>query len=295
MGNDLGAAQAARTTDQMAQRAADHPWFERAARLGFIANGVVHILIGSIAVGIALGEGGSADTSGAIAQMREQPFGTVQLWFCFLGCALLALWNLIDAFFGSNTLRSRAGEQSNGADPREEDGRRRWKDFGKALAQAVAYGAVASSFFQFLFSGGSDSSESSSNASSHIAELPGGIVLLTIGGVIVAIVGVVFIVNAFRHRWTDDFRMPRNPAVRTALNTTGVVGYLAKGAAIVALGGVIVYSALTHDPEEAGGVDAALKAIRDQPFGPYLLCAVGAGLVVYGAFLFFRARYDKMD
>lgn len=288
------ASSAARTTDDLAQRAADHPWFERAARLGFIANGVVHILIGGIAVGIAFGEGGSADASGAIGQMSEQPFGTAQLWFCFLGCALLALWNLVDAFFGSNTLRSRASD-TNGADPRDEQGRERWKDFVKTLGQAVAYGAVASTFFQFLFAGGSDSSESSSTASSKVAELPGGIVILTIVGVGVAAVGVVFIVNAFRHRWTEDFRMPSRPVVRSALNATGVAGYLAKGAAIIALGGVIIYSAITHDPEEAGGVDAALKAIREQPFGPYLLCAVGAGLVVYGAFLFLRARYDRMD
>jgi hypothetical protein len=48
------------------------------------------------------------------------------------------------------------------------------------------------------------------------------------------------------------------------------------------------------DPEEAGGLDAAISALIALPAGPWLVGAVGVGLIGYGLFCFFRARFARL-
>jgi hypothetical protein len=50
------------------------------------------------------------------------------------------------------------------------------------------------------------------------------------------------------------------------------------------------YAALTYDPGKAGGLDAALDTIRQQPFGTVLLVVMALGIASFGAFCFVWAR-----
>lgn len=70
-----------------ASRVAHGPWVDRAARLGFVARGVVYIIIGLLAVKIAVGEPKqeSADKQGALALVAGQPFGEVILVILAIG------------------------------------------------------------------------------------------------------------------------------------------------------------------------------------------------------------------
>jgi Domain of Unknown Function (DUF1206) len=70
-----------------AEQAGDSTSLEVVARAGLIAYGVVHLLIGWLAVQIAwsASDSKSADTSGALKTLADQPFGKVLLW-------LVAAW-----------------------------------------------------------------------------------------------------------------------------------------------------------------------------------------------------------
>ena len=57
---------------------------------------------------------------------------------------------------------------------------------------------------------------------------------------------------------------------------------------------LITVATLRAHPDESTGLDGGLKALRDQPFGVYLLAAVGAGLICYGVYMVVRARLAKM-
>lgn len=61
----------------MAEQAGDSASLEMLARAGLVAYGVVHLLIGWLAVKIAwsASDGKSADTSGALKTVADQPFG----------------------------------------------------------------------------------------------------------------------------------------------------------------------------------------------------------------------------
>lgn len=282
--------QVADSADTAAQEAADSRWFERVARAGFLANGLVHAILGATAITIGLGQGGGdADQAGAVGQIASQPFGMVLIVICFLGCALMALWCLVNAFFGSASLRG-AGTR----DPQQKQGRKQWIDFFTMVASAVAYVVVAATFSQFVFGGGADSGKTSSQASVAVAKAPGGLYILMAVGAVIAIIGIVFSINGLRRKWKEELRRPRSTITRFLVGFTGVVGYLGKGVTLLSVGILVAASAATGDPEEFTGIDGALKGMRDQPFGPYLLLAVGLGLILYGAFLALRSRYDRM-
>ena len=83
-------------------------------------------------------------------------------------------------------------------------------------------------------------------------------------------------------------------AARELAERLGQVGSVAKGVSIVLIGVLVVVAAVQSDPEEATGLDAALKGLIEQPHGPYLLIAVALGLIAYGVFGLFDARYHRV-
>jgi hypothetical protein len=72
------------------------------------------------------------------------------------------------------------------------------------------------------------------------------------------------------------------------------VGFIAKGLSVALIGILVVIAAIRFDPAEASGLDAALKSLASQSFGPYLLMVVALGLACYGVFCFFDARYHRV-
>ena len=74
------------TATQMAQNSV----FERFARAGYIVSGLLHLIIGYLAIRIALGSGGgTADQSGALAALAAKPGGIVALWVAAVALAVM--------------------------------------------------------------------------------------------------------------------------------------------------------------------------------------------------------------
>ena len=73
-----------------------------------------------------------------------------------------------------------------------------------------------------------------------------------------------------------------------------MVGYIAKGLAIVGAGILVVVATFTTDPSKASGLDGAVKTLGAAPFGQVLLVAAGLGVIAYGAYCFVLARYGRM-
>ena len=73
-----------------------------------------------------------------------------------------------------------------------------------------------------------------------------------------------------------------------------VAGHVAKGAALALVGVLFCVAGVRRSTGPAGGLDSALKTLREAPLGPYLLTAVGLGIAAYGAYCFARARYARL-
>jgi len=84
--------------ERQARRASNSPTAHVLARAGLTARGIIYILIGWVAVLIAIGHGShEADQQGALQLLAGTPYGTVSLWLLGIGFAAYALWRLSEA------------------------------------------------------------------------------------------------------------------------------------------------------------------------------------------------------
>src|SRR5690349_12154129 len=86
-----------------AERVQQNSAFEKAARCGHFVSGLLHILIGYIAIRLAFGQGGNADQSGALAELGSKPGGSIALWIAFVAFVALALWRIVEAIVGKKS------------------------------------------------------------------------------------------------------------------------------------------------------------------------------------------------
>ncbi|MET4060691.1 hypothetical protein ABIB35_002242 [Arthrobacter sp. UYP6] len=264
-----------------AQKAAQSKGFERAARLGYVASGLLHLLIGVIALQIASGSGGSgsADSSGAVSTLAGQPGGLILLWICFLGCLTLGLFQLSRIWLDGRGLK----------------GSQVWRMRGSAAGQALTYGAIGVSFGTFALGGAKDSRQSSAGWSARLMAQPAGAVLLGVVGLGIVVVGGYFIFKGAARRFRKDLQAVPPGTWDRAVTVTGTLGFVAKGISLAILGILVMVAAFTADPEKSSGLDGALHALRGQPFGWLALGAVGLGLLCYGLYTgILRARFAKL-
>jgi hypothetical protein len=85
-----------------AQRTANNPAMAWLGRAGLAARGLMYLLIGIIAVQIAVeGSRRQADRAGAVRLVAHTVFGSIALWLLVVGFAGMALWRLSEAIGGS--------------------------------------------------------------------------------------------------------------------------------------------------------------------------------------------------
>ncbi|AFU02225.1 DUF1206 domain-containing protein [Nocardia brasiliensis] len=262
-----------------AERIAQHRVFERFARAGFVMTGVVHLIIGYIAIRIALGgSGGAADQSGAMKELAAEPGGPLVLWVGAVAFLILALWRLVEAVLGSASKPDK--------DSKKSEAFRRVK----ALSLAVIYFVFAVSAFGFARGSGKSSSGESAGLAARVMQHTAGAIALVVAGLIIIGVGGYHVYKGVTQKFVDDLQGAPSKLVRRL----GMAGYLAKGLAVGAVGLLVILAATKSEPEKAAGLDGALKILGAQPFGMVLLIVAGLGIITYGLYSFVMARYAKM-
>ncbi len=251
-----------------ARQAGDHPVIEAGARLGYAVNGLMHLLIAWLGVQLAFGSaGGSADQSGALATLAGNGLGKVLLIVAVAGFALLALWQVAEAL-----ARGDAGDRI------------------KAVSKAVLYAALAVSAVSFLRGSGKSSGAQTQDFTVQLMAKPMGRVLVAAVGSVIIGVAVYHVVKGVRKKFLDDLR--EHPG-RWAV-VAGQVGYIAKGAALLIVGGMFVAAGLKNSASETTGLDGALRSLLDLPYGKALLVAISVGFAAYAVYSFARSRYAKV-
>ena len=251
-----------------ANKAADHPVVEWGARLGYGANGVLHILLAWLTLQIALGGGGKqASQSGALSTLAKESWGQVLLWVLFVGFVLLALWQLTELIVRHETF-----------------------DRVKAGGKMVLYAALAWTSVTFASGGRSSSNKQSKDFTKTLMDAPAG--QLLVGAVGLGIIGIAgyHVYKGWKKKFLEDLQEhPGHWAV-----VAGRVGYIAKGIALAAVGVLFITAAVQHRAGKATGLDGGLRSLRDLPFGPVILIGIALGLVAYGIYSFARARYARV-
>ncbi|MCW0215286.1 MAG: DUF1206 domain-containing protein [Pseudonocardia sp.] len=273
------AGSTARSAGNSAAQVARSEPIKKGARVGIAANGILHLLIAYLAIQLALGGGGQADQSGALTAIAAEPFGVVLLWVLFVGFVCVVLWRATSALWGFSYVQDEKKRVV-----------KRVVCAGQAVVYAVLAAATATTAVQGRSSGGGGG-----KATAGLLGLPGGQIIVALIGLGVVIGGGVMIHQGWKKKFTEDQDLAgADRHARQVNERTGQVGYIAKGIAIGVLGILIGTAAITFDPQQANGLDSALKTLRDQPFGVFLLIAVGVGIAAYGIFCFLDAKYHKV-
>lgn len=259
----------------------DPEWLHVAARVGFVAKGLVYGTIGALAVQVAFGDSARTDQSGALSSVAQKPFGSVVLWLAVAGFAAFALWRFSQAAWG------RRGET--------DERVRTVKRLGSAV-NGLAYLALGGLAARTAVQGGSSSGGGrQTGLTARALEAPGGQLLVALAGLVV--VGIA-IGLTWRGATTDfDEHLERGRmSGRTyrAVRRLGQVGYSARGMVFFIAGVFVVRAAIEHEPGQAKGLDIALQKVADAPFGTVLLVVVALGLVAFALFCVAEARYRRL-
>lgn len=270
----------ANSAKRAANDAVENKWVVRFLRFGYVARGLVYVVVGMLALRLSLGIRDVAmSQSGALAVIGRQPFGHTLLVAIAVGLASYALWQVIRAV----------------ADPNHEA---RWRGgVAKRLgfaASALGYVALTVITFRFIV-GPRPSTATSYDWTAWVLAKP-------LGAWLVGIIGLgwmAIVVLQIASTWRDFFDRNldidhRGRMERRWAKGLGRVGIATRGLLFTIIGVLMVGSALHANPQHLTGIDGALLGLARQPFGRTLLAAAGLGLVAFGAFSMMCARWMRI-
>jgi hypothetical protein len=261
-----------------ARRASDSQGAHVLARAGLTARGVIYILLGWVALLVALGHSSQQkDQQGALQLLVGKPYGLVSLVLLAIGFAAYALWRLSEAAFGVT------GE-GNGAGPRL-----------KSLGRGVVYAFFVVLTIKVILGKQGSQSGQQQELTAKVMQHPGGQWLVGIIGVIVVIAGLALVLEGLRHKFMKQLQTGQmNARTRRVVKWLGTIGTSARGVVFALAGILVIDAAATHSPAKSGGVDTALLTLQHQPFGKVLLILAALGLAIFGVYGLCEARWRKV-
>ncbi|MHA7648918.1 DUF1206 domain-containing protein [Mycobacterium sp. ML4] len=256
----------------------------RVARAGLIGKGALYVLLGFLAIKVAMGHSSSAGASktGAIQTVAQAPFGKFLLIALTVALIALVVWKFSQAVSG---------------DPIEgSDGSDRAKYAGKGVLYS---GASLASLSILIANWGGDAGAVPSGGGGEGQQHAAGVVMGLPGGRwIVLIVGLAAIgfggYEIYKHAINCEF-MKRTGALsqdkRKVIEALGRAGYVGSGLVAIGIGFFLVIAGLTYDPKHAKGLSGLLAELAGQGWGQVVLWLIAVGLFAYGLFSFAEARY----
>ncbi len=261
-----------------ARRASDSPAARALARIGLAARGVIYILIGWLAVQVAIGHSSNKpNQQGALQMLAGNPVGLITLWLIGIGFVGYALWRLSEAAFGVT------GE-GNGAGPRL-----------KSLIRAIVYAFLASLTFKVIAGSAGNQTHKQQDVTASVMHHSGGQWLVGLVGLVIVIVGGVMMMEGIKRKFLKYLRTGEmSRRTRKIVERLGQVGTTARGAVFAIVGILIIDAAITFNPKKAGGLDKALLTLRHQPFGEFLLLVFALGVLIFGVYGLCEARWRRV-
>jgi hypothetical protein len=248
--------------------------FQLVARTGYVARGVVFVLVSALALfsGIA---GGKPDTKSALDTLLSQPFGRV--WISLVGIGLLGfvVWRMAQSLGNADNYK-----------PDAKGFAVRAALFGSAIIYiGLAYYAFAHAFG---FGAGTGTPGEKGLAAWTMSQ-PFGRYLAGAVGIGLIIGGVVTITKGVRRKY-ERYLDPE--ATDSKLITfTCVYGLAARGALFAVVGGFFIYAAFMVNPDNAGSMADALAWLRQLPFGSVIYTLAAVGLASFGMYNLIEGRY----
>jgi hypothetical protein len=254
-------------------------WVERLARFGLVGKGAVHLVVGLLALEVALGGPSSeeASTAGAAQWIADRPFGLAALWVMAASLTALALWRGITTFTG---------------DPVEDDDG--WYR-GVWAAKAAAYATFAVAFASLALrggrgGGGTSDDERASETAATVFDWPFGRWLVIGAGLVVIGVALYLVVV---HAVGAQFARRLRTDERSTAVKLGRAGYGLRSVAYVLVGWFLIDAGLAGEEQRAEGISGALDRASEAAWGTTLLLGAASGFLAYGVYCLAEAALRR--
>lgn len=262
-------------------------WIARVTRFGWLSKGLVFVLIGVIAVRVATTRWREPDAdatqAGALRVVSSQPLGSVMLITISMGLIVFTVWNVTQAVIRDSTDLDALGIVK----------RVGW--FGLGLF----YGLIAFTGFRLALSeldspgSGTDSDTSTGRSGDGAPEELTARLLAADGGrlaTVVLAVGVVVVAGYHFHKgvtygFVNDLDTTDLSADHERwLGRLGVGGFTARAFVLAVVAFFLAKAAVEFDPDEAVGLDGALREFSSVAYGRVVIVLVGVGMVLAGLY-----------
>ena len=256
------------------------PWLRWVGHCGYVAEGVVYILIGVFALIAALEPSQQPNGyKGALAKLAAAPFGDAALALLALGLAAFVLWQVVQGIL----------------DPEHRSQRRTIKRravrLGCLLNGALHGFLVGEAAWRLLgFGGGTDGGRSQAVWAGLAMALPLGRWMIAATVVGIALFGLFQWYLAASRKKTGRVDLTHT-RLRGVIIALGTFGFLARGVLFGLIGAFLIDAARRYNTANATGVVGALSALKRQEYGHWLLGAVAVGLISYGLFQIIKEPY----
>jgi hypothetical protein len=255
------------------KRAAYSPVMEALARLGYGVRGLIYIVMGLLALDVALGKGGAvADQQGAIAAIGRQPAGLLLLWLVLIGLVSYSLWGVIRAVLDP----LQKGHDLKGLVTR-----------GAYLISAVSYALLLLPTYGFI-SGAGRTAQSGAQSQQSLAAIMSkswGPMAIGLIGVVVVAIGLYQVYQGFNSSFDKQFKAYAMTAREVKWATQlGRLGTATRGLIFALIGVLLLQAASQSGSSKSIGIDSALTTLLHQPYGVWLLGIVALGFMAFGVF-----------
>jgi hypothetical protein len=263
------------------ETAARHPrWLEWLTRIGYVARGVVYLLVGGtglfVAVGLSERAQGSSDVIRLLAGLPMGRLLIAALTVGLVGYSLLSFVAAVRAPEGEGGAR---GVLARAAD---------------AIAGTV-YAALAALAVRLLADPTADTGSASEQLAARLLAMSGGRVVMALAGLATACAGLYLGYRAVALPVTSQLERRRvAPTVVRAVVRLARVGLAARAILFVLCGALLLRAGWSGEPRRVGGLGDALDTLADAPGGPAIVGAVALGCVAYGAYQLAKARWRRV-
>lgn len=259
-------------------------WLSVIARLGFAAKGTIYLMVGGLALALAIGFTQEVkDMRGAIEEVSQQPFGEGALLLLALGLLSYGAWNAVQCVW----------------DP-ERVGRD-W--VGQALRGIFGLSALANGFFAFKTAevalghgwGGASGDAAVQSWISRALAWPGGRVLVLLAATIMAGIALSQVVRLVRGNYIHQFA-ERDLAKKGSrvVKMCAWFGFLGQAVVAILIAWFLWRAGLHADPSEAGGFTKALATLLQQSYGRGLLGLTALGVIANGVYIWLMVPYREI-
>lgn len=247
------------------------------ARTGFVAKGVVYLLLGFLGARAAFGSSQVASTDQALLAILRAPLGRVMLTVLTVGLAWYAVWRFIEAFGDAN---------GKGTEPKGLAARSIY------VASGVIYAALALDAAAILLRWDNDSGEVRSFAAAFLQ------------GPLALAAGLGLIVYGLYQLWKGlsgklSKQLNEGEARREAgkwVIAISRIGLAGRGLVFVVLGGWLLMHPASGPSmaSSSGGAAGSLRIVSRLPQGETFLAFAAIGLMAYGAYQLVHSRYRRI-